>query len=316
MNQLQNIAKRVFSIEAAAIEYLSTLLTDDFERAVYCIKKNKGRIVVCGMGKSGLVGKKIAATLASTGTPSFFMHPSEAIHGDLGMLMEQDCFLSISNSGETDEILQILPYIEQMKLPHITLVGNPDSTLGQHADFVLNVGVQQEASSIAAVPMASTTATLAMGDALATALIELKKFNEKDFARFHPGGSLGRKLLVHVGAEMDRKKLPTTHKTTSVKEVIMIISKAIFGMVVILDKEGIIEGVITDGDLRRALNKFPSSAFFDLLAQDIMTYNPILIKENCPLWEAEQLMQTHKITSIPVHEANKLIGIIAKHQIK
>lgn len=316
MNEIRNIAKEVFSIEAAAVQRLSSLLTDDFELAIDYLLKCKGRIVVCGIGKSGLVGKKIAATLASTGSPSFFLHPSEAIHGDLGALMPEDCFISISNSGETDEILQVLPYIQQLTIPHITLVGNTESTLAKNAMAVLDIGVKKEASPIAMVPMASTTATMAMGDAIATVLIILKSFNEKDFARFHPGGSLGRKLVTEVSTEMQRKKLPIATLDTLVKEVIMSMSQGVFGMVVILDEAQKICGVITDGDLRRSLNKFPSSSFFNLTARDMMTENPKTIPANCLLWEADQLMLEHKITALPVEENGQLIGIIAKHQIK
>lgn len=316
MNKIRKIAKQVFAIEAQAVQRLSELLTTDFDKAIDHLLNCKGRVVVCGMGKSGLVGKKIAATLASTGAPSFFLHPSEAIHGDLGVLMAQDCFLSISNSGETDEILQLLPYIQQLSIPHITLVGNPQSTLAQNADAILNINVQEEASPIGAVPMASTTATMAMGDAIAAVLISLRNFSEKEFARFHPGGSLGRKLVTEVGTEMQRKDLPVAQKDTLVKEVIMSMSKGVFGMVVIVDDEQKICGVITDGDLRRSLNKFPSHLFFNLKASDMMTVSPKVIKADCPLWEADQLMLEHKITALPVEQDGCLIGIIGKHQIK
>ena len=316
MNKIRKIAEQVFHIEAQAVNYMAKQLTADFEEAIACLLECKGRIVVCGMGKSGLVGKKIAATLASTGSPSFFLHPSEAIHGDLGMLMPQDCFVSISNSGETDEILQLLPYIQQLNMTHIALVGNLNSTLAQQANWVLNIGVKEEASPISVVPMASTTATMAMGDAIATALIILKKFGEEDFARFHPGGSLGRKLVTKVGAEMQRKELPIATRKTPVKEVIVIMSKAMFGMVVITNKNNKIEGVITDGDLRRALNKYLDNSFFELCAEDMMTTNPQTIESNSPLWEADQLLLKYKITALPVVENEELIGIIAQHQIK
>ncbi len=316
MNKIRKIAEQVFHIEAQAVNYMAKQLTADFEEAIACLLECKGRIVVCGMGKSGLVGKKIAATLASTGSPSFFLHPSEAIHGDLGMLMPQDCFVSISNSGETDEILQLLPYVQQLNMTHIALVGNLNSTLAQQANWVLNIGVKEEASPISVVPMASTTATMAMGDAIATALIILKKFGEEDFARFHPGGSLGRKLVTKVGAEMQRKELPIATRKTPVKEVIVIMSKAMFGMVVITNKNNKIEGVITDGDLRRALNKYLDNSFFELCAEDMMTTNPQTIESNSPLWEADQLLLKYKITALPVVENEELIGIIAQHQIK
>lgn len=316
MNEIKKIAAQVFHIESESVKELANLLNHNFDKAIELLFDCKGRIVVCGIGKSGLVGKKIAATLASTGTPSFFLHPSEAIHGDLGMLMPQDCFLSISNSGETDEILQILPYIKQLGLPHITLVGNIESTLAKNADAVLNIHVQKEASPISVVPMASTTAAMAMGDAIATVLIHLRSFDELDFAKFHPGGSLGHKLVTEVGTEMQRNNIPIAFLNTTVKEVIVSMSKGIFGMIVILDKTEQILGVITDGDLRRSLNKFPSSSFFDLTAKEMMTKAPKTIQADCPLWEADQLMLSNKITALPVEKNGRLIGIIAKHQIK
>lgn len=316
MNKIREIAARVFHIESESIKTLTDSLNENFDKAIDILFNCKGRVVVCGIGKSGLVGKKIAATLASTGTPSFFLHPSEAIHGDLGMLMPQDCFLSISNSGETDEILQVLPYIKQLNLPHITLVGKITSTLAKNAQATLNIHVTQEASPISVVPMASTTAAMAMGDAIATVLIHLRSFDEAAFAKFHPGGSLGHKLMTVVETEMHRNNLPTALLETTVKEVIVSMSKGIFGMVVILDEQEKILGVITDGDLRRMLNKFPSNSFFELKAKEMMTPKPKTIHPNCPLWEADQLMLSNKITALPVEENGRLIGIIAKHQIK
>jgi arabinose-5-phosphate isomerase len=316
MDKINKIAQKVFQIESKAVADLEQQLTSDFENAISCLLECKGRIVICGIGKSGLVGKKIAATLASTGSPSFFLHPSEAIHGDLGSLMPEDCFVSISNSGETDEILQLLPYIQQMEIPHIALVGNVNSTLAQNADWTLNVSVKAEASPISLVPMASTMATMAMGDAIATALIIFKNFGEKDFARNHPGGTLGKKLVTEVGSEMQLKDLPIALKNTPVKDVLLVMSSGMFGMVVIVDKSNYIKGVITDGDLRRALNKYPSSSFFDLSAEDLMTQKPITIKADCLLWEAEQMMIKYKITSLLIEKEGYLTGIIAKHQIK
>ena len=316
MNEIRKIATQVFSIESKAVKALADLLNQNFDKAIELLFACQGRVVVCGIGKSGLVGKKIAATLASTGTPSFFLHPSEAIHGDLGMLMPSDCFLSISNSGETSEILQLLPYIKELQLPHIALVGNIESTLAKKANAVLNIQVQQEASPIAVVPMASTTAAMAMGDAIATVLIHLRAFKEADFAKFHPGGALGHKLVTEVGTEMHRNNLPIAFLDTTVKEVIVSMSKGVFGMIVILDKTEQIVGVITDGDLRRSLNKFPSSSFFELSAKEMMTHRPKVIQANCLLWQADQLMLAHKITALPVEENGYLVGILAKHQIK
>lgn len=316
MNDRIKIAKQVIAIQAAALQQLSEQLTPAFEQAVDYLLQCKGHIVVCGIGKSGLVGKKIAATLASTGTPSFFLHPSEAIHGDLGMLRSQDCFLSISNSGETDEILQVLPYIKRLHIPHITLVGQINSTLARNAQAVLHVGVDKEASPIAAVPMASTTAAMVMGDALATVLLTAKKFDESNFAQLHPGGSLGRKLVTTVGQEMTQHELPIASRDTDVKTVILEMSKSRFGLVVIVEAPQKILGVITDGDLRRTLQKHPSASFFELQAQDLMTLHPKTVTPDTLLWEADQLLLKHKITSLLVEQEGHLLGLIAKHQIK
>ncbi len=316
MNNRIEIAKQVITVQAQALQQLGEQLTGDFEKAIDHLLQCKGHIVICGIGKSGLVGKKIAATLASTGSPSFFLHPSEAIHGDLGMLRAQDCFLSISNSGETDEILQVLPYVKRLNVPHITLVGQLDSTLARNAQAVLHVGVPQEASPIAAVPMASTTAAMVMGDALATVLLTAKKFDEQHFAQLHPGGSLGRKLVTTVGDEMTQHDLPITKLETDVKTVIWEMSKSRFGLVVVVGAQQKILGVITDGDLRRSLQKYPSVSFFELQAKDLMTPQPKTVTSDTLLWEADQLLLDHKITSLLVEQEGCLLGLIAKHQIK
>lgn len=315
MRDLKQIAKHVFEVEAAAIKRLSQFLDVNFEAAVQALNACQGRIIICGIGKSGLIGKKIAATLSSTGSPSFFLHPSEAIHGDLGMLTANDCFLSISNSGETDEILQVLPYVKELNLPHITLVGQKNSTLATHADWVLYTGVQTEASPVAAVPMASTTTTLAMGDALAAALIAVKDFDEAAFAWRHPGGSLGKKLVTKVADKMERDALPLVLEAAMVKEVIVVMSSGRFGMVVVVNAQQQIQGVITDGDLRRALNKYPSQAFFELKASNLMTANPKSIAPQQALWEAEQIMTQHQITALLVSAEQTLLGIISKQEL-
>ncbi|MCP4438341.1 MAG: KpsF/GutQ family sugar-phosphate isomerase [Aureispira sp.] len=313
---LLKIAQQVFTIEAQAIEGLAAQLDEQFVQAVEVLDQCKGRVLVCGMGKSGVIGKKITATLASIGRSSFFLHPTEAIHGDLGLISTDDCFLSISNSGETDEILQLIPHIRKRQLKHICLVGNIDSTLAHHADFVLNVAVAKEASHIQAVPMASTTATLAMGDALAAALIKLRGFEQEDFALLHPGGSLGRKLVVKIQAVMRTEDLPIAKKNTSISEVLMHMSAGMLGIVVICGQNSQIEGIITDGDLRRALTKHQGESFFSLMAKDIMTNAPKTILPDQPLWDAEEMMLGHKITTILVAKNNKLLGLIAKHHIR
>lgn len=312
---LLKVAQQVFKIEAEAIAGLSAQLNQNFVQAVQLLDRCKGRVLVCGMGKSGLIGKKIAATLASIGRSSFFLHPAEAIHGDLGLVSADDCFLSISNSGETDEILQLIPHIRRHQLQHICIVGNIKSTLAQQANYVLNVAIAQEASHIQAVPMASTSATLAMGDALAAALIKLRGFEQKDFALLHPGGSLGRKLVVQVQSVMRRENLPVVEQQTAISEVLMHMSAGMLGIVVICDKNQQIQGIITDGDLRRALTKHHGQSFFDLIANDIMTNAPKTIAPDQPLWDAEELMLEHKITTVVVAEKGKLLGLVAKHHI-
>jgi arabinose-5-phosphate isomerase len=313
---LNHIAKHVFAVEAKALTQLSQQLSQDFTKVILLLQKCKGRIVLCGMGKSGLIAKKITATLASTGSPSFFLHPSEAIHGDLGMLKPDDCFISLSNSGETDEILQLIPHIQTLKIPHITLVGNPNSTLGQHADFILNVGITEEASPIPAVPMASTTATLAMGDAIAAALISQKKFTETDFAQFHPGGSLGRKLLTSVAQLMRTENLPVATSKTNIKDLLLKMSKGRLGHIVILDSNGFVEGIVSDGDLRRGLNTLDSNNFFHSTATELMTEKPKTVKATLKVWEAEELMNEYNITALPVVTNGKLVGILSKHDIR
>lgn len=312
MQDLRSIAKRVFRIEAEAVAQLSALLTEDFNKAAYLIKACEGRVVVCGMGKSGIIGKKIAATLSSTGTASFFLHPSEAIHGDLGMLRREDVFLSLSNSGETDELLQLIPHIQKMGLKHVSIVGKTASTLAQHADYVLAVSIKEEASSLQVAPMASTTATLAMGDALAAALIQLKDFRASEFAALHPGGSLGRLLLSKVKHFMRKEELPVVHPEESLREVLLCMSRGQLGLAVVLDRAQRIKGVITDGDIRRALNKYGDQNFFNLKAKAIASTAPKSISPEASLVEAEELLHQYKITAILVEERGQLLGILAE----
>lgn len=311
----KELAKTVFDIEAQAILGLKKQLNTGFSEAVDQILQTKGRVVICGMGKSGIIGKKIAATLSSTGTASFFLHPSEALHGDLGMLRAEDCFISISNSGETDELLQLIPHINKLGLKHITLVGRANSTLANYANIVLLTTVEQEASSLSSVPMASTTATLAMGDALAAALIEARAFKRSDFAIFHPGGNLGKRLLTKVGQLMQREELPVVPPTTPMREVLWQISKGKLGLVAICSNKNKLLGVITDGDLRRTLEEYNGDAFFDLDASDIMTQNPKQITPEASITEAEQMMLTHKITTLVVIKNEAIVGMLANHHL-
>lgn len=307
-------AKRVFSIERDALQGISDRLDSNFEGAAMKLYACRGRIVVSGMGKSGLIGKKIAATFASIGRPSLFIHPSEAIHGDLGMLMQGDVFLSISNSGETDELLQLIPHVGRLELPHICLCAAKNATLAKHADFVLDISVKNEASNLQAVPMASALTTLAMGHALAAVLIELSGFRQEDFALFHPGGSLGRKILTKT-AELMTKELPTVSPQSNLREVISTMSKGMLGLALCLENHDL-TGIITDGDLRRALEKTGDLDFFKLRAADIMTKNPKFIFSAQSVLEAEELMNQFKINALPVLEENRIVGVIAKHMIR
>ena len=249
-NVLQ-IAKEVFAIEARTISDLGAKLNADFEKSIELILRTKGRLVVSGMGKSGHIGAKIAATLASTGTPSFFMHPAEALHGDLGMLTNDDTLLAISNSGESEEILKIIPAIKKRGIKLIAMSGNLNSTLAKQADFVLDISVQKEACPLQLAPMSSTTATLAMGDAIAACLMKERNFKPENFALFHPGGSLGKKLLTKVSDVMV-SALPKVAEDTGFKELIDVMTSGKLGLCLVMNGEKLV-GVITDGDLRRVL---------------------------------------------------------------
>lgn len=299
----------VFEAEAAAIQGLAARLDNHFDEAIARILASTGRAVVCGMGKSGLIGKKIVATLASTGTPSFFLHPAEAFHGDLGMLRPEDILISISNSGETDEILRLLPSLERIGVEHIAITGNRNSTLARHAQVVLDISIPREACPLQLAPMASTTATLAMGDAIAAALMTARGFREEDFALFHPGGSLGRKLLTRVGDEMKRQPLPVCPPEMRVTALISRMSEGRLGLVVVTDADNRVLGLITDGDLRRALAA-NETAFFSLTAANIMTANPRTIGPDEKVAIADDLMQQVRITALIVaDETGHLLGV-------
>ena len=306
MSHYQAIAQRVFEIEAQAIAHLSEQLDAQFDQSVEAILNTQGRVVICGMGKSGLIGKKIVATLASTGTPCFFMHPGEAFHGDLGMVTPEDIFVAISNSGETEEVIKLIPFLKDNGNTIIAMTGRPESTLAQNADFHLNIAVPQEACPHQLAPTSSTTATLVMGDALAVALMEARQFQPQDFARFHPGGSLGRKLLTRVKHEMRSQNLPFIESSTPMKEVIHTMSEGRLGLCIV--DQG--KGIITDGDLRRHMEQ-DAIGLMQKTAGEIMTPNPTTIDENTKLTEAEALMNKKKITSLLVTNADKqIVGVI------
>lgn len=299
------IAKRVFDIEAQAINNLKNQLDENFTDAVKAILATQGRLVICGMGKSGLIGTKIVATLASTGTPCFFMHPGEAFHGDLGMVSRQDIFLALSNSGETEEVIKLLPFLKDNGNIIISMTGRPKSTLAINSHFHLNIAVPQEACPHQLAPTSSTTATLVMGDALAVALMEARDFKPQDFARFHPGGSLGRKLLTLVSHEMKSENLPFVSASASMSQVIHAISEGRLGLCIVDNGAGI----ITDGDLRRHMEQ-DIAALVTKKAGDIMNANPKTINVHARLVEAEDMMHTKKITSLLVKDNQKIVGVI------
>ena len=302
-------AIKCFQDEAQAILDLIPLLTDDFSKAVDLIYNCKGRFVITGVGKSGHIGAKIAATLASTGTPSFFVNPLDAFHGDLGMFTSDDVVMAISNSGNTDELLRFIPLLLERNIPIIGMSGNSESLLAQYSTCHLNIKVKREADPLNLAPTSSTTATLAMGDALACALIEIRHFRPEDFAMFHPGGSLGKRLLTRVKDSMVSTNLPVVSLNQKISETIIEISKTKQGIAVAIDN-GKIAGVVTDGDVRRAMQK-KQDVFFDLTVKEIMSCNPKLINENAKLSEAEKMMRQYNIHSLVVtNNNNEFVGII------
>lgn len=310
MRDFIEIAKEVFEIESEAILELKGQLSEDFNAVVECILKLKGHCVITGMGKSGHIAEKIAATLASTGTPSFFLHPGEALHGDLGMLTKEDAVIAISNSGESEEILRIIPIIKKREIPLIVMSGNPKSTMAKEGKYFLNVAVKKEACPLQLAPTSSTTATLAMGDAIAVALMKARGFKPENFAMFHPGGSLGRKLLTQVKDIMVSKELPIVNLETNFKDLITEMTSKRLGVCLVLDN-GRLVGIITDGDLRRVLmdDKFDSNA------AEIMTKQPKTIQSDAMATQAESLMMESKIKELVVMEGEKVVGIVQLYEV-
>jgi arabinose-5-phosphate isomerase len=304
---MNDIAKKVFDIEIASLQHVASIIDEQFDKAVYSILKASGKLVVCGMGKSGHISKKISATFTSTGTPSFFMHPAEAFHGDLGMISKYDVVILVSYSGETEEVLKIVPYLQYNKNTFIAITGNPSSTLAKNATYHLNVRVKQEACPLELAPTSSTTATLVMGDALAVALMTARNFSPADFAKFHPGGRLGRKLLVRVKDLMRTDKLPFINQTASFTQLVLQMSEGRLGMVIVGTPE-VVLGVITDGDLRRGLVKFTD--IHHLPITDLMNPYPQIINEHELVYDAEELMISRKITTLLIkNDSNVLIGV-------
>lgn len=309
------IGRKVLEIEAQAIENLIPRLGESFDRAVELIVRCSGRVVATGMGKSGIVCKKIAATLASTGTPALFLHPAEAIHGDLGMLMRGDVVLALSNSGETVELISLLATIKRLGIPLISFVGNTSSTLARNSDIVLDVGVDQEACRFGLAPTASTTAALALGDALAVTVSEKKGFRVEDFARLHPGGGLGKKLttvkdLMHTG-----KQVPCVTADAGMEEVIYEMSSKGLGITSVVDAHGRLVGVISDGDLRRLLQRERENVL-SMKAAECMSRDPVTIPETELATRALDLLESRKITALMVTgEAGNMVGVIHLHDL-
>lgn len=307
-------AKKVLKIEAEAVSALNERIDDSFVKAVDLICSCKGKVVVTGVGKSGLIGQKIASTLASTGTPSFFMHPAEGIHGDLGMLSRNDVVIAISNSGESDEVSQILTVVKRMGLPLIAMTGNLGSTLAKAGDALLDISVKEEACPLGLAPTASTTATLAMGDALAVAALDKRGFKKEDFALLHPGGTLGKRLLLRVSDLMHKgKDIPLVKEGTLMKEALFEITSKRLGITGVIDSKGMLTGSITDGDLRRAMEK--GLDILNKKASDIMTGNPKRIGTDALAAEALQKMEQHSITSLFVMDGEKVAGIVHLHDL-
>jgi len=305
---MENIAKRVFDIEIESLRYVADAIGDEFSQVVEAILNTSGKLIVIGIGKSGIIGKKIAATLASTGTPSFFLHPGEAFHGDLGMVGANDMVILISYSGETDEVLKLIPFLQWNKNTIIGITGNPQSTVAKNSHYHLNINVKQEACPLALAPTSSTTAALVMGDALAVALMESRRFQEEDFARFHPGGRLGRKLLIRVKDLMRKDNIPFVDENASFTDLLLRMSEGRLGMVIVGDA-GHVNGIITDGDLRRALLRNPDTS--TLKVADMMTTSPVFVSEDQFIHQAEQLMMEKKITTVLVGSAadRNILGI-------
>lgn len=312
---IEETARKVLRIEAQAIQDLIGRIDRTFSRAVGLLESCKGRVVITGMGKSGLIGKKIAATLASTGTPAFFLHPAEGVHGDLGMVSKGDVVVMISNRGETEELIKILPAFKRLGVPILCLTGNTRSTLAVNSDTVIDVGVKEEAGPLGLVPTASTTAALAMGDALSVALLEKRGFKDEDFAYSHPGGSLGKKLLLKVTDVWHHgPAVPRVKAKTPLKDVIVEMTSKKMGMTTVVTPRGSLLGIVTDGDLRRLLERERTP--MRLKAADVMTRKPKVIASTALAAKAVQIMEQFSITSLVVVDAQrKVIGVVHLHDL-
>ena len=308
-------AREVLTTEAEAVLRIKEMLNGEFVSAVEAILACEGKVILTGMGKSGIIAKKIAATLASTGTPSFFLNPGEAFHGDLGMISKGDIVIALSYSGETDEVLKIVPFVHENNNLLISVTGNAESALAKHSDIHLDTKVEREECVLHLAPTSSTTAQLALGDALACAVMKMRNFTSQDFARLHPGGSLGRRLLMRVGNIMRKHDLPIVTEEASAVDMIHAISRGGLGLIVV-EREGEILGIITDGDIRRAMES-RQSAFFDIHPMDIATREPKTIHPESKLIEAEREMTRHKVNSLlVVDDSRHLVGVVQIYDIK
>ena len=311
----KEIVRDVLLTEAKELEKTANKISFDIEKAIDLIVNSKGKLIVTGVGKSSLVGAKIAATLASTGTSSFFLHPTEAMHGDLGMIGKDDIVLGISYSGESEELIQILPHLKRLNIPLIAMAKSENSTLAKYADVFINIAVDKEACPLDTAPTSSTTLTMAMGDALAVCLMKKRDFKKEDFASFHPGGSLGKKLFVKVDDLLKKDNLPTVSRETKLKDAIIVMSEGRLGNVIIIDENRTVFGVLSDGDLRRALMNENFS--INCNVEDIATLNPKTLKNKDLLAsDALQIIENYKIQLLIVtDENNKLIGLLHIHDL-
>lgn len=315
MKQYAKQALNVIEIEARAVQALSERIDENFDKACDILLSCKGRIVVIGMGKSGHIGSKIAATFASTGSPSFFVHPAEASHGDLGMITERDVVLAISNSGKTHEILALLPLIKHLKIPLVAMTGNKASPLARAASVNLDVGIDTEACPLGLAPTTSTTVSLVMGDALAIALLDARGFTKQDFAFSHPGGNLGKRLLLKVD-DLSHKgeAIPVVLERMLVSDALLEVTEKKLGMTCVVDETGVLKGVFTDGDIRRALHK--DVDIHQTLISQVMTPNCRTIDGECLAFDALKKMEQHKITTLVITESsNRPVGVISMHDL-
>ncbi|RBQ28797.1 KpsF/GutQ family sugar-phosphate isomerase [Aliarcobacter vitoriensis] len=311
----KEIVKDVLLTESKELEKSANSVSFDIENIIDLIIQSKGKLIVTGVGKSGLVGAKIAATLASTGTSSFFLHPTEAMHGDLGMISKDDIVLGISYSGESEELIQILPHLKRLNIPLISMAKSENSTLAKYSDYFINIAVEKEACPLDTAPTSSTTLTMAMGDALAVCLMKKRDFKKEDFASFHPGGSLGKKLFIKIADLLKKENLPIVSRETKLKDAIIVMSEGRVGSVIIVDENQKVIGILSDGDLRRALMK-PNFSI-DCNIEDIATMNPKTFDdENLLASDALQIIENYKIQLLVVTDKNKkLVGLLHIHDL-